>query len=392
MKMVVDEVAKNPVGEKTEGTARLDKRTKNLVKRIKPGEIAVIDHTDIDRVSAESIVETRPALVVNAACSITGAYPNLGPLIIIASGIGIVDEVGDVIFDLVSDGTTLSVSDGVVYREGEEIARGTPLTLDEIEERIERSKLRLGKHLGDFAANTMELLEAEKAILLESVELPHIATRFSGRHVLVVVRGPHYKRDLHALKPYIREMKPVLVAVDGGADALLEMGYKPAMVVGDMDSITDDALRRGAELVVHGYPDGRAPGRDRIDRLGLGYTTFHYPGTSEDIAMLIAYEKGAELIVVVGGHTNLIDFLEKDRRGMASTFLVRLRIGSRLMDARGLGQIYGQRLRPWHLALMVVAALIVVVIIVALSVPVRQFFSLIAMRLQVWLMKLQHLI
>jgi uncharacterized membrane-anchored protein len=375
-----------------EGTARLDKRTKNLVKRLNAGDVAIIDHTDIDRVSAESLIETRPAIVVNSACSITGAYPNLGPLMIIASGIPILDEVGGAIFDLVTEGTLLTIEGGVILREGEQLARGAPLTLREIEIRIEESKRRLGKHLGDFASNTMELLEAEKAILLESVDLPNIATRFDGRHVLIVVRGSDYKRDLLALKPYIREMKPVLVAVDGGADALREMGYSPRMVVGDMDSISDEALRGGAELVVHGYADGKAPGQGRLERLGLIHSTFHYPGTSEDIAMLIAYEKGAELIVMVGGHTNLIDFLEKDRKGMASTFLVRLRVGSNLVDAKGLSQIYQQRLRAWHLALMVLAALVVVVIVIALSEPVRQFFSLIAMRFQVWLMKLQHLI
>jgi uncharacterized membrane-anchored protein len=286
----------------------------------------------------------------------------------------------------------MKVAGGVVFLEGERVARGNILNLPEIEARIEQSKRRLGEHLGDFAANTMELLEAEKEILLESVDLPHIATRFSGRQALVVARGQDYKRDLVALRSYMREMKPVLVAVDGGADALLEVGYKPLMIIGDMDSVGDKALMCGAELVVHGYQDGRAPGLARLEKLGLPSVTFHYPGTSEDIAMLIAFEKGAELIVVVGGHTNLIDFLEKDRKGMASTFLVRLRVGQVLMDAKGVSQIYQQRVRGWHLALMVLAALVTVVIIIALSEPVRQFFVLMAMRVQVWLMKLQHLI
>lgn len=375
-----------------EGAAKLDRRTKNLVKRLRPGDIAVIDHTDIDRVSAESLIEAEPAIVINAACSITGAYPNLGPLMLIASGISIVDEVGPAIFEQLSEGTQVRVAGGEIYIEGEKIARGNILNLPEIESRIEESKLRLGKHLGDFAANTMELLEAEKEILLESVELPFITTRFAGRHALIVVRGQDHKRDLAALRSYIREMKPVLVAVDGGADALLEMKYTPQILIGDMDSVSDAALGCGAELVVHGYQDGRAPGLARLEKMELPSVTFHYPGTSEDIAMLIAYEKGAELIVVVGGHTNLIDFLEKDRKGMASTFLVRLRVGSALMDAKGVSQIYHQRVRGWHLALMVLAALITAVIIIALSEPVRQFFVLIALRLQVWLMKLQHLI
>jgi len=375
-----------------EGIARLDKKTKNLVKRLRPGEIAIIDHTDIDRVSAELLIEANPAAVVNAACSITGSYPNLGPLTIIASGISIIDEVGGEIFDLVPEGAIVRMVGEAVYMEGEEIARGRRLTFDEIEARIESSKLRLGRHLGDFATNTMELLEAEKEILLESVDLPHITTVFFGRHTLVVVRGHDYKRDLKALRSYIREVKPVLVAVDGGADALIEMGHKPHIIVGDMDSVSDQALRCGAELVVHGYSDGRAPGKLRLDEMGLPATVFHYPGTSEDIAMLIAYEKGAELVVMVGSHTGLIEFLEKDRKGMASTFLVRLRVGSVLVDAKGVSQLYHGRVKGWHLALMVLAALVTISIIIAFSEPVRQVFSVMAMRLQVWLMKLQHLI
>jgi uncharacterized membrane-anchored protein len=371
--------------------ARLDKRTKNLVKRLREGEIAIIDHADIDRVSAESLIECKPLYVVNAACSVTGNYPNLGPLMIVASGIPILDEVGQAIFEKVHEGERVLVEGEAVIRDGLEVARGNLLTLQDIEGRIEESKKRLGKHLGDFAANTMELLEAEKEILLESVELPHIMTRFKGRHVLIVVRGHDYKRDLIALRSYVREMKPIMVGVDGGADALLEMGYKPRMIVGDMDSVTDEALKGPAELVVHGYTDGRAPGKVRLDKLGLQSVAFHYPGTSEDIAMLIAYEKGAEMVVLVGGHNNLIEFLDKDRKGMASTFLVRLRLGPALIDAKGVSQLYQSRVKAWQLALMAFAALLTIVIIIMLSEPARQFISVMAMRFEVWLMKLQSL-
>lgn len=371
--------------------ARLDKRTKNLVKRLREGEIAIIDHADIDRVSAESLIEHKPMYVVNAACSVTGNYPNLGPLMIVASGIPILDEVGQVIFDEVHEGERVLVQGEAIMRDGLEVARGKLLTIEDIEGRIEESKKRLGKHLGDFAANTMELLDTEKEILLESVELPHIMTRFNGRHVLIVVRGHDYKRDLIALRSYVREMKPVMVGVDGGADALLEMGYKPRMIVGDMDSVTDEALQGPAELVVHGYTDGRAPGKVRLDKLGLDSVAFHYPGTSEDIAMLIAYEKGAEMIVLVGGHNNLIEFLDKDRKGMASTFLVRLRLGAALIDAKGVSELYQSRVKAWQLALMAFAALLTIVIIIMLSEPARQFISVMAMRFEVWLMKLQSL-
>lgn len=380
-------------GEMTiSGTARLDKRTKNLVKRLRPGEIAIIDHRDVDRVSAESLIEAAPAVVINASCSITGSYPNPGPLTIVASGIPILDEVGADIFEKVKEGEAVEVAAGAVLLAGEEVASGDPLSIDEIVGRMEESKARLGKQLGDFAANTMELLDAEKEILLESVDLPQITTRFSGRQALIVVRGHNYKQDLVALRPYIREVKPILVAVDGGADALLEMGYHPDMVIGDMDSVSDKALSGRAELVVHGYSDGRAPGMKRLEDLGLTSTVFHYPGTSEDIAMLVAFEKGAELIVMVGSHNNLIEFLDKDRKGMASTFLMRLRVGGALVDAKGVSRLYSNRVKGWHLAIMVAAALLVIMLIILLSEPVRQFISVLAMRFQVWIMKLQNLI
>ena len=371
--------------------ARLDKKTKNLVKRLHPGEVAIIDHTDIDRVSAESLIEKKPSFVVNVACSLTGTYPNLGPLTIVASGITIIDEVGPDVFDKVKEEDVVEVIGNEVFKRGELVAAGRLLTMDEMELRIEESKKNLGQHLADFATNTVELLEAEKEILIESVDLPHIATMFNGKHVLIVVRGHDFKEDLAALRSYIREIKPVLVGVDGGADALIENGYKPNMIVGDMDSVTDDALRGKAELVVHGYADGRAPGKKRLDELGLASTVFHYPGTSEDIAMLVAYEKGAEIIVLVGGHTNLVEFMDKGRKGMASTFLVRLRVGSALVDAKGVSELYHARVKGWHLALMAVAALVTIVIIILLSEPARQFISLMAMRFQVWLMKLQSL-
>jgi len=384
--------ARNSIDYEVQAVARIDKRTKNLVKRLRPGEVAVIDHTDIDKVSAESLIECRPAFVVNAACSITGNYPNLGPLMLVASGINILDETGQRVFECIKEGDRVELFGNAIFLNGELVSRGTLLTLEEIELRIDDSKARLGKHLGDFAANTVELLEAEKEILLETVELPHITTKFKGRQTLIVVRGSDYKRDLKALRTYIREIKPVLVGVDGGADALLEMGYKLDMVVGDMDSVSDKSLGCGAELVVHGYPDGGAPGKSRLDDMELPSTVFHYPGTSEDIAMLIAYEKGSELIAMVGGHNNLIEFLDKDRKGMASTFLVRLRVGTALVDAKGISQLYQTRIKAWHLVMMVIAALIVIAIVILLSEPVRQLISVLAMRFQVWLMKLQNLV
>lgn len=375
-----------------EGRARLDRRTKNLVKRLKPGEIAIIDHKDVDRVSSSSIIERSPIAVINASTFITGTYPNIGPLMMLAAQIKLIEEVGEDIFDRVHEGDFLKISGSDIYMGKEKIASGVELLESEAKRRIEDSRKNMGKSLGDFARNTLELLDREREILLEEIVLPDIKTDFSGRHALVVVRGHGYKQDLRSLKPYIREMKPVLVAVDGGADALLEMGYKPNLTVGDMDSVTDEALKVSHEIVLHAYPDGRAPGKERLEKLGLSYEVFPYFGTSEDIAILIPFEKGAELITVVGGHTSLIDFLDKDRKGMASTFLARLRVGSILVDAKGVSELYQPRVKTWHFLLIFFVALVVITLVVVLSEPVRQFITVLAMRFQIYLMRLQHLI
>jgi uncharacterized membrane-anchored protein len=192
--------------------------------------------------------------------------------------------------------------------------------------------------------------------------------------VLIVVRGYHYKEDLVALRPYIREYRPILVGVDGGADALLEMRLKPDMIVGDMDSVSDAALQSGAELVVHAYRDGRAPGLERLERMGLHAIAFPATGTSEDVAMLLADDKGAELIVAVGTHATLVEFLDKGRAGMASTFLTRLRVGGKLIDAKGVSRLYRSRIPIWMLGLLLLAG-ITAVLMTVLTTPTGQVLA-----------------
>ena len=190
----------------------------------------------------------------------------------------------------------------------------------------------------------------------------------------MVVRGYHYKEDLAALRSYIREVGPVLIGVDGGADTLLEEGYRPHLIVGDMDSVSEKALLSGAEIVVHAYPNGFAPGEDRLKALQLPYKVMKVSGTSEDMALLLAHGKGAELIVAVGTHGNLRKFLDKGRMGMASTFLVRLRVGEILMDAKGVSRLYSARIRGRDLALLIGAALFAMAIVASISAPFRLFW------------------
>jgi uncharacterized membrane-anchored protein len=344
------------------GVARLDRRTKNLTKRLRPGEIAIIHHSDLDRVSAEALVATGVSAVVNAVPSVSGRYPNLGPGILLEAGIPLIDAVGEQIFSQVKEGDRVTLDAGLLLDpEGAVLAEGTRVTTDLLEAQLQVAREGLSDQIDAFTENTMRYLREEKELLLEGIGVPEIRTSIEGRHVLIVVRGYDYRSDLDALRPYISEYKPLLMGVDGGADALMEAGYKPDMIIGDMDSCSDATLRCGAEIIVHAYRDGRAPGVERVEQLGLRAVVFPALGTSEDAAMLLADSKGARLLVAVGTHASLVEFLDKGRSGMASTFLTRLRVGPKLVDAKGVSRIYRSQIRSWHLVLLVLAGLLALV-------------------------------
>lgn len=357
--------ASKPSG--ADGVARLDRRTKNLTKRLRPGEIAIIDHVDIDRVSADALVACKVAAVVNASPSISGRYPNLGPGILLDAGIPLLDNVGKQVFNELKEGLRVQLVDDKLMHGTKEVASGFRHDDDSVTAAMNEARAGLSTQLEAFAANTMEYMKQERTLLLDGIGVPDVRTNFENRHVLIVVRGYDYKEDLKMLRPYIREYKPVLVGVDGGADALVELGLTPEMIVGDMDSVSDEVLKCGAEVVVHAYSDGRAPGLARVQDLGVDAVTFPAAATSEDIAMLLADEKGAELIVAVGTHATLVEFLDKGRGGMASTFLTRLRVGSKLVDAKGVSRLYRSRIGSGSLILLVVAALIAILVAVLVS-------------------------
>jgi len=346
-----------PSGSGVVGVARVDARTKNLTNRLQPGDIAVIDHLDIDTVAAEALVTRRPAAVVNAVASTSGRYPNLGPQILLEAGIPLVDGVGREVMERVRDGDHVRLDGADVYLGADRVGTGVVQTDQTVAASMHEARAGLAVQLEAFAANTMEFLRKERELLLDGVGVPDIATRLEGRHVLVVVRGYHYKEDLQTLRSYVREYRPVIIGVDGGADAVLEVGLRPELIVGDMDSVSDRALSCGAEIVVHAYRDGRAPGLERVQRLGIEPVVFPATGTSEDIAMLLADDKGAELIVAVGSHATLVEFLDKGRSGMASTFLTRLRVGGKLVDAKGVSRLYRSRISSVQLAVLLLCGL-----------------------------------
>lgn len=361
------------------GQVRLDRRTKDLSRRLRPGDIAVIDHVDLDRVGAEALVAHSVGAVINVAPSVSGRYPNLGPEVLLEAGVPLIDGVGAEAFSRLREGDSVRIEGDTVYDlDGLILLSGVRQTTESVAVAMVEARAGLASQLEAFAANTMEYLRRERDLLLDGIGIPDLRTKLDGRHVLVVVRGYHYREDLMALRHYVREYKPVLVGVDGGADALLEEGLRPHVIVGDMDSVSDRALRCGAEVVVHAYRDGTAPGLARVQELGIDPVVFPAAGTSEDVALLLADEGGAALIVAVGTHATLIEFLDKGRAGMASTFLTRLRVGGKLIDAKGVSRLYRTRIPASSLVLLVLAT--AVAFLVALYVTpggslYREYFA-----------------
>ncbi len=369
-------------GGRIRGKVRMDRRTKNLFSRLEQGDLAVIDHADLDEVAAEGLLKRKVKAVINTRPFITGHYPNRGPALLMEKGIPLLELPDDGIFSLVREGETLELRGSRLLKGRTPLAEGAVLTGEGLAGRLKEASGNTARLLDEFVQNTLEFAKREKHLILGGVEIPGIRTRIQGRHVLVVVRGRNYRQDLKAILTYIEERKPVLVGVDGGSDALLEFGLKPDIIIGDMDSVSDEALRQGKEIILHAYTDGRAPGAEKCRSLGLSYRLFRAPGTSEDIALLLAYEKGAELIVALGTHSNMIDFLEKGRPGMASTFLIRLKVGSRLVDARGVSQLYEGRYQGRLLWWLVAAAVLPVVLMILFSPLLQHLLRLLILRIR----------
>ena len=372
------------------GPVRLGRKTKLLVRHLVAGDIAVIDHLDLDRVSAEELISSGSRAVLNCKASTSGTYPNLGPQLLVEAGVLLVDLPDDSLFQSLSDGDPVSVRVsgpvGEVLFRGQPLGAGEVLDVARVRAETEARRREIGEALERFAHNTIEHMREERELLAGRIDLPRFRTDFRDRSALVVVRGVDHQRDLKALRPFIRDTRPVIVAVDGGADALLEVGLQPDMIVGDMDSAGEEALlgaqKGDTELVVHSYPDGRAPGRARLEDLGVPFKLVPAPGTSQDVAMLIAAEKGARLIVTVGSQFNLVEFLDRNREGMSSTFLTRLRIGEILVDAKGVSRLYRPMPGLAPLVVVICAGLIALIAVVWMTPTLRDVADLLWLKLQ----------
>ncbi|WP_366922432.1 putative cytokinetic ring protein SteA [Metallumcola ferriviriculae] len=364
------------------GKVRIDKKTKNLAKRLKPGDIAIIDHRDIDELAARSLLASKVKAVINLGQSISGRYPNQGPLLLVKSGVTLLDADSRRLVDMLSEGQVVEIQGSGIFLGEKQIATGTIHTVSSVTSQLKDSLGNYRNELTKFAKNTFDYAAREMDLLLDDLAVPPLPVDFNGRHALVVVRGHNYREDLGVIESYIRDVRPVLIGVDGGADALLDSGFKPHLIVGDMDSVSDAALKCNSTLIVHAYPDGRAPGMERLHQLGLTGHSIAAPGTSEDIAMLLAYQQGADLIVAVGSHSNVLDFLEKGRPGMASTMLTRMKIGPALVDAKGVSKLYRQQVKVGYVAQLMVAALVPITLIALAAPETFQIIRLMLIRLK----------
>lgn len=365
------------------GTARVDRRTNAVIRRARPGDIAVIDHLDLDRSHAEALVDAGVVAVVNAAPFISGRYPNLGPGLLAGSGVVMLDDVGAAVLSAVSDGSQVRIEGDQLLAGDRVVAEGRRLSAADVTDLMDQARGGLATQLESFTHNTTEFLRREQDLLLHGQGVPELRTRIQGRPVVIVVRGYDYREDLRRLRRYIREQRPVLIGVDGGADALLEAHHRPDVVVvgeeglgttssstGDQGQrVTDKALRSAREVVLHADRSGRAVGSDRLERIGVRTQVMSAAGTSEDIALLLADSAGASLLIAVGTHATLDEFLDRQRSGLASTFLTRLRVGPRLVDAKGVPQLYAGRVRVWHLLVVLLAGLLALAVALA-STPV----------------------
>jgi uncharacterized membrane-anchored protein len=364
------------------GVARVDRRTDGLLRRIKAGEIAVIDHVDLDRATAEALVGAGVAAVVNAAPSISGRFPNLGPEVLVGAGVLLVDDVGTEALRVIKDGSRLRIHEGVVYAGELRLVEGTEQDADSVADAMVEAKSGLTHQLEAFAANTIEFMRRERSMLLDGAGVPEVEVDMTGRQVLVVATGYDHTADLARLAHFIREYRPVLVGVGAGADALMKAGHKPNLIVGDPNEISSEALTSGADVVVPAFADGHAPGLHRVQDLGVGAVTFPSSANAEDLALLVAAHGGASLVVTVGLSASMAEFLDRGRSGsIASTFLTRLQLGGLLVDGQVIASLYRSRVSVGAILLMVCSALVAILAALLVSDAGEAVFTWLT---QVW--------
>jgi uncharacterized membrane-anchored protein len=344
------------------GTARVDRDIDRLLRRVGPGDIVVLDVLDLDRITADALVDADIAAVINASPSVSGRYPNLGPEVLVTNGVTLIDETGPEVFKKVKDGAKVRLYNGGVYSGDRRLIRGTERTDHEIADLMQEAKSGLVAHLEAFAGNTVEFIRSESPLLIDGIGIPDIDLDLRRRHVVVVADEEHAADDLKQLKPFIKEYQPVLVGVGTGADVLRKAGYRPQLIVGDPCHLSTEVLKSGAQVVLPADADGHAPGLERIQDLGVGAMTFPAAGSPTDLALLLAHHHGAALLVTAGHSANIETFFDRTRQhSNPSTFLTRLRVGEKVVDAKAVATLYHNRISGGAIALLILTMLVAVI-------------------------------
>ncbi|WP_435747716.1 putative cytokinetic ring protein SteA [Nocardioides sp. SYSU DS0663] len=345
------------------GTARVERRAEALLPRLRPGDIAVLDHPALDRSTAHRLVEVGVAAVVNASPLVSGRYPNLGPEVLERAGVPMVDSTGPGLLATLRDGEHVRIADGRLHVGDRVVGLGRPVDRAVLERDLVEARRGMTAQLETFLHNGAELLRREEELLLHGDALPATETPLAGRTAVVVVHGHDHEAELRTMRVYLREQQPVVVAVGRAADTVATRRRRPDIVVVDAAEPRDlpaAAVLRGARDVVVRAPRGTDGdgALQTLDRLGVRPLVVRTDVTAEDVALLLAGAGGAALVIGVGLHATLEEFLDRQRSGLASTYLTRLRLGERLIDAAAVPYLYSGRVRPHHLLTVMLAGLV----------------------------------
>jgi uncharacterized membrane-anchored protein len=348
----------SPILPGVTGTARVG-RTGAVVRRLRRGDVAVLDHVDMDRDTATALVDAGVTAVVNASPMISGRYAHLGPEVLAEAGVLLVDQIGAEGRDRIRDEAPVRVHAGQVYAaaadgSGELLASGRQVDSDMVHIEMAAARSGLLVQLDDLTHSTSDFLRREQQLLVDGRGLPEVGTDLSGRPVVVVAEAKH--ADLQALRRFVREQAPALIAVGAVADDLIGVSWAPDVVVvtaGDPSSLPSvDALRIARDVVVLAPGGSSRSELAAIETAGVTPYLVDSTASAEDVALLLADRADARLMVGVGLSSRLEDILDPERSVHASTFATRLKVGSRLVDASAVQALYGSRRSPLQLALV----------------------------------------
>jgi uncharacterized membrane-anchored protein len=351
------------------GTARTDRRTTALLPRLRSGDVAVLDHVDLDGPTAEALVEAGVVAVVNRSPMISGRFPNRGPQLLVDAGIPMVDLAhgldGRDLLAAVADGRPVQVRGGSLLLGDQVVAEGRALSAEDVADQLGAAESGLSSQLHTLTHNTAEFLRREEALVLHGEGVPQTRTRLRGRPVVVVAQGPDDVAELRRIRRYLREVEPVVIASGDGLTVARGAGLRPDVVV--LDARAEElppakALRECRDVVITQATSGMRAGMgaDRFERLGVRVLTMQTSATPADAALLLADAAGATPIIGVGLRGTIDEFLDGNREGLGSGFVARLKVGPRLVDADAVPMLYSGQLRARHAYLVLLIGLIAV--------------------------------